>query len=224
MAAGLRPPRLGTPGAPAAARGAWIRRRRAARQGRGSFGAPDLSRNAAGLGHPNRSCSRSPGAGRRRERGGGSGREGGARAAGIQGQPGRSRRRHAGPADRQSEAPGAPARAEAGRGRERAAGPEGLRATAPALGQGVPARGRLRSSPGARAARAGRAGRLGRRRGWGCARPGRGPAPPPGRLFAAQCGAGPQPGSPQARPRVVLSFEVRLLLSLAPEPRGPAPP
>lgn len=64
-------------------RGAWIRRRRAARQERGSFRAPDLSLNAAGLGHPNRSCSRSRAAGRRRERSGGSGREGGARAAGI---------------------------------------------------------------------------------------------------------------------------------------------
>lgn len=165
-------------------RRAWVRGQRAA--GQGSFGAPDRSRGRRRVRPPAPQPQREPG----------SGQEAGARRREpLRGR--RPRRRHpgpawpqppppppppAGPADGQSEAPGAEARA----GRRA----EERRASAPALGQGPPARGRLRSSPGARAARAGRAGRLGKRRGRSCARPGRGPAPPPRRSLAAQCGVG----------------------------------
>jgi hypothetical protein len=88
MAASLRPLRLGMPRAPAAAL------RVVRRQGRGSAGESELGLQRRWVWPPEPQPQLEPGAGRRRERSGGSGCEGGVRFAGRPGQPGRSSRRH----------------------------------------------------------------------------------------------------------------------------------
>ncbi|XP_046495609.1 NK1 transcription factor-related protein 1-like [Equus quagga] len=71
-----------------------------------------------------------------------------------------------------------------------------------------------------RQARAG-AGRIGRRRDWAARARGGDPLPLLGAPSRRSAVPGPRAGSPQARLQVVTSFEVRLFLSPAPEPRGP---
>lgn len=159
MAAGLRPARLRTPGVPAAARPvdqeaagskAGARGGRRARyelQRRGDSAARTAAAAGARSGR------------RRRERGGGNVCEGGAHAAGSQGQPGHSPCRHllARPTANQRR-PRPEARAEAERGRERSAQREGSACSRLRRGRGCLPGGLLRRSPCARAACAGRGG------------------------------------------------------------------
>lgn len=198
MAAALRPPRLRTPGAPAAARRVDEGAVSGEAGARGSLGAPDLSCSAAGARPPEPQPQREPG----------SGQEAGARRwQRLRGR--RPRRRQpgpawpqppptpAGPADGQSEAPGAGARAEAGRGAQRGARPEGRRALAPAPGHWVPAGPVPRKLPG----RAGGTRREGRGAwgggGAGAARArGGDPRPFSGSSWRRSAVLGPRPGSP----------------------------
>lgn len=207
MAAALRPPRLRTPGAPAAAAGRVDEG--AARQGRGSVGAPDLSCSATGARPPEPQPQREPG----------NGQEAGARWwQRLRGRRPRRRQRGpawpqppptpAGPADRQSEVPRAGARAEAGRGRQWGSRSVRRCALAPAPGQGVPAGPVPRKLPGARAARAGRGGAHREEAGLGLRAPGAGTRAPFWALpsGAVQC-RGRGPGAPRRDLKSLLSLK-----------------
>lgn len=218
-----RPPRLRTPGAPAAAarRGAWMSELRAARQGRGSAGAPDLRCSALGARPPEPQPQREPGSGQKARSA--------AVAAAAKEAPAPQAARASlaaaaadtcwpGPRPIRGARGGGACGGGAGAPAGRPAG-EAVRARACAGAEGCPPGRFLGSSPGARAARAGRGGAHREEAGLGLRAPGAGIrahswALPSG---AVQCW-GQGLGAPQARPQVTPIFEVRFFLSPAPEP------